>query len=418
MSGSIPNINQIVSENVSKVIVKKRPGPKSKTQVAVQLASTTSVQNAPNVSSSNTENGQNHLPNSSSPDSVLATGDATVKSPDKEVTFTQSVQDQLVVAPVIGTTKKRPGPKSKTLLTNRSTPSTSPTRSPLTQISTQTSTPVRASTSYDSPQGDSLSTFEEPLPEISPAGPSGKDLSSMTTKKRKSTPTSIASKKRKKRLTHEDLLNMDDPDYSKEFNDFIKSIPINIAEDEYLTYIPRRALNLSEFNHNICCKGCNKSFHAFHSGADFIFPSKEYYIHCIEQCQAYQHVKCNKCYHNFLDQDDYESHLAYQCLNLFKKKILVLRLKMPWMPRQLYYDLLERKLNSKVKCYASILGCNRTFECQMNNQKKVLPGLELYVHCIDECTHYSDCDKMKHCEVCSFKYLNEDDYKKYDPCAK
>lgn len=437
------DVNRIMQKNLMQICI-KRPGPKSRT--------------APKVPDPEAFRRRPMSPSiTGSPSSDLVTSTSSVEN--SNIINTSVSSDECSSAKK----SKRPGPKSRTMpraslarfaaqvsvvhddsfqsliqsptangheIAHESAdegPYNSPLKSsePMNESSDSSSNapPIQSDT-QESGSSHASTSFTCPVSFTPVAGTStGKNLTVFTSKtnrkyKRKSTPTSVASRKRKRASTHEDLLNMDDPDYTPEFNAYIKSLPIDVKESEYFTFIPRRAMTQSEFNCNIHCKECHARFVSYTGASGIEIPSKEYYKHCLEDCPTYPKVQCRKCCHNFLDQEEHDAHLASQCLTLFKKKVLILRLKAPWMPRKLFYDLLDRKINDNVICYASTLGCFKSFPCEMTSLQRVLPGIELYVHCVSDCPEYESLNKIKRCAKCSFAYINESDYQKYDPCAQ
>jgi hypothetical protein len=68
-----------------------------------------------------------------------------------------------------------------------------------------------------------------------------------------------------------------------------------------------------------------------------------------------------------------------------REKAKKLRWKVPWMPQQQYFDLIEEDANDKMNCDA----CSQTFPAvrRGHNYKE---GIKLYYHKMDECMRYHE----------------------------
>lgn len=377
------DVEKIVQNNFTNLLKKKRPGPRSRTLIASDF-NTSDINTSVSTTPSNQFTSLN--------ENIDPTSSSTIPNISTPVT------------PNIEVTKK-----------NGETAENNEDES--TNGSTCDGVLVEQNQSIDSLVAEETSLAQSPnYPSTSF---SGKDLSKVPMSKRRSLPSTLQNKKKQK-LTHDDILQMDDPDYSPEFNEWVKKQPIILPENWFI-HVPNDVKKMAGKPPDslISCEGCNSVFPAIDDGNDGLFPCIEYYKHCIQKCSKYSDkvISCEKCYQKFLDNDEYQRHLRSQCLTFFKKKIAILRLKSPWMNWKLFYDLLERKVQYKNKacCYASELGCKAKFACEMK-RNTVFPGLELYVHCVDECKFYKSMGRIRHCEACDFSYLNEDDYKNYDKC--
>ena len=223
---------------------------------------------------------------------------------------------------------------------------------------------------------------------------SGKNLEALAkTCKRHSTPSNPGQKRRAKgssgRKAKQKRAAEPETD-DEEYPEYIKQLPdVVLTPDEYEMYIPAKSRNCQFFNNSLVCRACNKSFPAFldSSGSHTTtIPCPEYYKHCLQQCPVYmkKHMKsCDVCFHRYLDEEEFAKHKRGSNCSKQAKRMAMLKLKMPWMPRQLFLDLIAMSMNAKMCCP----GCSQQFACH-KKANDYTPGLELQCHMLDECDAY------------------------------
>ena len=391
--------------------MQRRPGPKSRTQAAL------ATQSLPNS-----------FVESPAADAVLAPS-----KPESPVVKTgiQDVVASAATAPVVK--RPRPGPLSRTKPPGYNVETCSlggPTpRAPVT------------------PSADALRQVEasrrlsgKNLEELKKARKSSRKatLPSQATKHHSS---KGSAKKRRRRSVSE---SSRDSDEDPELLSFVQTLPdVRLTPDEYLVHIPAKARNTIYFNCSIQCPACKEPFPASMSQetkTGTLLPSTHFYTHCLSMCPGYMNKmmgSCDDCCHRYL-REELATHKRSGYCTKYAKKMKNLKLKMPWMQRQLFLDLLDLQPNAFMCCP----GCRDTFDCHKKGNVYT-PTLILQTHMLGECPAFVasgaspdslSCRLMSslspsldatgkriECRKCAkdggvFYYISEEDFKKYDPC--
>lgn len=171
-----------------------------------------------------------------------------------------------------------------------------------------------------------------------------------------------------------------------------------------LAHIPLKSYLIKAFPFQVNCIGCNKAFPCYYTPKGFKkIPSPAYYVHCIDECQLYRAKdlirSCEYCNFKFLDKEALGIH-KNSCKASNKRSILAQ--KPSWMPVSIALTIINySKFEGKTACR----GCKQLFPCYRKGSK-VVPSLEYYVHCIENCKEYRDKGWMKICSLCNCKFLN------------
>lgn len=169
-------------------------------------------------------------------------------------------------------------------------------------------------------------------------------------------------------------------------------------------HIPLKSFLIKAFPFQVNCIGCNQSFPCYYTPKGFKkIPSPAYYVHCIDQCEAYRAKDlirvCEYCSFKFLDKEALGIH-KNSCKDNNKRQLLAQ--KPHWMPISIILTIINY---SKFDGTTSCRGCKRMFPCYRKGSK-VVPSLEYYVHCIEQCKEYQQKGWMRVCPVCNCKFLN------------
>lgn len=190
-------------------------------------------------------------------------------------------------------------------------------------------------------------------------------------------------------------------------------------EDKYVPYIPNYSKERETFNGLSGCPACFKlhPYSTFGKNDTRAAYSPKYYRHCLEECTFFKEqgkiLKCHKCFHKFLNQEDLKGHKR-RCHELRLKAEHIKSLHPHVNTKQFFhcfYDL-HNKMNTVKPC----VGCKKLFPAY-EYKSVVNPSLQLYYHQID-CVKISANlrSQVKTCEKCGYRYANQADYEKYDDC--
>lgn len=178
----------------------------------------------------------------------------------------------------------------------------------------------------------------------------------------------------------------------------------SIQQSTSLAHIPLKSYLIKAFPFQVNCIGCNKSFPCYYTPKGFKkIPSPAYYVHCIDECQMYRAKdlirSCEYCNFKFLDKEALGIH-KNSCKASNKRSILAS--KPSWMPVSIALTIINySKFEGKTACR----GCKQLFPCYRKGSK-VVPSLDYYIHCIENCKEYRDKGWMKICSLCNCKFLN------------
>lgn len=180
--------------------------------------------------------------------------------------------------------------------------------------------------------------------------------------------------------------------------------PVQAPVQSSLAHIPLKSYLIKIFPFQVNCPGCNKAFPCYYTPKGYKkIPSPAYYVHCIDECQMYQAKdlirSCEYCHFKFLDKEALGIH-KNSCKASNKRSILAQ--KPSWMPVSIALTIINySKFEGKTACR----GCKQLFPCYRKGSK-VVPSLEYYIHCIEDCKEYRDKGWMKICSICNCKFLN------------
>ena len=165
---------------------------------------------------------------------------------------------------------------------------------------------------------------------------------------------------------------------------------MHLTPDEYLVHVSSKSKSLRYFNAQVKCPACGQSFAGAMSdnpNSLETIPGPEYYVHCLSKCEGYmkRYMKsCDVCSHRYLNEEEFKSHRRGYC-SKYKEKVFKLKLKMPWMQRQMFLDLLDLNLNAHMCCEA----CHQKFPCHKKGENYT-PSLELQCHMLEDCVPFRE----------------------------
>lgn len=140
-------------------------------------------------------------------------------------------------------------------------------------------------------------------------------------------------------------------------------------------------------------RGYNRQFFASKRSV----PSLEYYAHCIEECVMYKELhliqECTTCKYKFLNAVSLARHMT-----TFHRGQKLTR---SWMSRSVTnQNSMNRSYNYKVRC----LGCREEFPAHRRGTR-ILPRMDFFIHCVEECEKYQQLGLIKECLKCQCKFL-------------
>jgi hypothetical protein len=187
-------------------------------------------------------------------------------------------------------------------------------------------------------------------------------------------------------------------------NSLDSTVAAKVRTIQTSAYIPLKCFLIKEFNNVVTCRGCSQSFPCYFTPKESKkIPCPSFYIHCIDECSEYLAKYtvqiCEYCHFKFLDSESVGIH-RLSCRKGNRRNLLATKPK--WMPTSTMLTIMNY---SKFESEASCRGCNSKFPCYRKGHK-VVPSLEYYIHCIEECEEYREKGYVRVCSGCCCKFLN------------
>lgn len=163
-----------------------------------------------------------------------------------------------------------------------------------------------------------------------------------------------------------------------------------------------QCVGLKTFNTTVICEGCKRTFKG-HIYGHKVQAEFKYYVHCTEQCEQFKKLnlirECKICNLKFLNAVSLSRHM--RCVHKPVEKVKI----RSWMN----ITMLNRKYNTDFNSTVNCKGCGTTFKAQKTT-KSLLPELDYYIHCVEECEDFKKLNLIRKCNSCNKVYMNKIGY--------